>query len=59
MTATDFLESHVGQSATVPDFHGHFDNDAIIDVILFPETIRNHKEPKQGSQDSAGPWPHL
>jgi hypothetical protein len=59
MTTTDVLESHLGQSATVPDFHGHSGNDATIAVISFSETIRNHKETKQGSQDCAGPWPYL
>jgi len=59
MTATDFLEPHVGRSVTIPDFHGYFNNDATIDVILFSETIRKHKAPKQVSQDSAGPWTHL
>jgi hypothetical protein len=52
---TDFLESYVEQSATVPDFQGLPGNNAFIAVFSFSETIRHHTGLNQASKGAEGP----
>jgi hypothetical protein len=53
----DFLESRVEQSTIVPVFQWHPGNDALLASILFSETRRNRKVPKQASKEGGGPQP--
>lgn len=52
---TDFLESHVEQSAIVPESQGLPGNNAFIAAFSFLETVRHHTGLNQTSKGVGGP----
>jgi hypothetical protein len=53
--ATDFLQAHVRQSATVAEVQGHSGNNVLAATVSFAET----KGPNRASREGGGPQPCL
>jgi len=54
---TEFIESHKGQSGTVPEFQEYPGNNTHIAAISFSETWRNYKGPNQACKKGGGTQP--
>jgi hypothetical protein len=52
-----FVESHVGQSAIIPEFQGYPGNNSFVAEISFLETRQNHKESNQVGKEEREPQP--